>query len=92
MKEDKDAIQQGFHENAVLGAVLGIVCLLCIAQSAFAGTIVGWDTMKTSNEDLTSFSAIAAGRYFLVNERDLPLENKNLICCAGYRLSLRRNR
>ena len=72
--------------------VVAAVCWICIAQSAMAGSIIDWGSMKTSNDYLTAVSAIAAGVLFLANDPDLALGNNILICCAAYRPFLRRKR
>jgi len=47
----------------VSAAVLAAVCLLCIAQSALAGSIIGWGLMAFDSNDfpLKGVTAIAAG-------------------------------
>jgi hypothetical protein len=51
------------HFVRVSAAALVAVCCLCIAQSAFAGSIVGWGSIAFDSEKLAAndFVAIAAG-------------------------------
>jgi hypothetical protein len=51
--------------SSLLGRILMLslmaVFSLCLEQSAFAGIVVSWGSMKTINDDLTDVSAVAAG-------------------------------
>ena len=70
-----------FKKNAVLVAVVAAVCWLCIAQSGFAGTIVGWDPMSVDSGklDLSDFVAIAGGEY-----HSLGLKSDGALVGWGY--------
>ena len=73
---------KSFKNNLVLLAAVIAVCLVCISQSAFAGSIVGWGDNYYGQADPpagTDFVAIAAGDY-----HSLALKSDSSIVGWGY--------